>query len=343
MLSNRKRLILKAVVENYSKEAKPISSELLSKISYLNFSSATIRYDMMQLEKKGYLEKNHKSSGRIPSLKGYVFYLNNLMTREQKKTLQIISLFEDILEKNSFNKERIIKDVLKLLCNLTNYVTMSIKPNFFKTSKIIKISLILVNPEQAVIFLITDKGNVQNQNIFLKQYKDFTFQDLYKIVLIFNNFLVNKYLFQALEIVNSNYFKEKIMFFYKKPNQEKLIQSLIDTFYNFFTNDFQIYGLHNFFNYSKNEDIKTIKDIIQMLDNKEFNKVFFDSKGVLCRLANQISLIPYRKFIIVSIPYDINENEKGIIAILGPIIMEYQEIIPILEYLSAHLSNLYMI
>lgn len=70
--------------------------------------------------------------------------------------------------------------------------------------------------------------------------------------------------------------------------------------------------------------------------------MFYGSKEFVCKLANQISLIPYnKKFIFISVPYNINEDEKGFIALLGSHITKYQEIIPILEYLSAHISNLY--
>ncbi|WAN63064.1 heat-inducible transcriptional repressor HrcA [Candidatus Phytoplasma rubi] len=338
MLSNRKRLILKAVIENYSKEVKPIGSDFLSKIPYLKFSSATIRYDMLQLEEKGYLIKNHKSSGRIPSLKGYVFYLNNLMTRKPE-TKEILTLFEKIIQKKNLNKEKIVQEVLKLLCNLTNHAIIDIKPDILKTSKIKKIDLIFVNPRQAVIFVLTNKGHLQHQNIFLDEDKEFKVEDLKIIVNIFNNLLINKYLNEALQIIQSDLCQEQIKKHIKY--QEELIQFFLEAFYKFYNNNTSFYGISNFLTSQTEQEIINIKDIYEILNTKKLINFFYDSKEVICKLANQIRLIPYKKFIFVSIPYNISENEKGFIAVLGFNVIKYSEIIPILEYLSAHISHLY--
>ncbi|WP_341266785.1 heat-inducible transcriptional repressor HrcA [Candidatus Phytoplasma fraxini] len=338
MLSNRERLILKAVVENYSKEKKPISSELLSKTPYLKYSSATIRYDMLQLEKKGYLEKTHKSSGRIPSLEGYIFYLNNLITRKIEN-IEIVSLFEQIIQKKHLNKEKIVKEILKLLCDLTNHAIINIKPDVLKTSKIQKIDLIYVNINQAIIFIATNKGNLQHQNIFLDEEKNFQIEDLKKVINIFDKFLIGKYLNEALNIIQSEIFKQTIQQHIKY--QKKLIDFFLKAFSNFCNNSASVYGVNNFLTSYEEKDIN-IKDIYEIFDKKKLSNLFYDSKDFICTLANQISLIPYnKKFIFISIPYSINEDEKGFIAVLGSNITKYQEIIPILEYLSSHISNLY--
>ncbi|MDV3196354.1 MAG: heat-inducible transcriptional repressor HrcA [Candidatus Phytoplasma stylosanthis] len=339
MLSNRKRLILKAIVENYSKEDKPISSDLLSKIPYLQFSSATIRFDMNQLEKKGYLCKNHKSSGRIPSLKGYVFYLNNLITRKHE-TIEIFSLFELLTNKKSLNKEKIVKEILQLVSQKTNHIIINAKPDILKTSKIKKIDLFFVNSKQAVISIITDKGNLEHQNIFFEKKKEFIIDDLQKVIKLFNNLLIDKNINEVLNIIQSNYFKDKIIQNLEYQNQ--LIQFFLESFYNFLINNTSVYGISNFLElYKEKKSTDDIKDIYEILDKEKLINFFFSSRKIICKLANQISLIPYKKFIFLSIPYNINENEKGFLAILGSDIIKYQEIIPILEYLSAHISHLY--
>ncbi len=338
LLSDRKRLILKAVVENYSKEDQPVGSKLLASLPYLNFSSATIRYDMAQLEKKGYLKKTHKSSGRIPSLKGYAFYFNNLITRNNE-TIKMISLFDQILNKKSLNKEKIIKEVLELLSNLTNYATLMIGPDVLKTNKINKIDFIPLNLEQALILIVTDNGNVQHQNIVLEKDSELSLQDLQIIFSELNHLLIGKYLYEAIEILKSDIVAT--VFAAYTEYKEQLVQSLVETFYNFATDNFYVYGVSNFYDNSECKDLTSAKDIFKILENEELNRIFFNYEEVIYKFANQISLMPYNKFMIISIPYDINENEKGSIAILGPTIMNFQEIVPLLEYLSAHLSQLY--
>ncbi|KAB8121808.1 MAG: heat-inducible transcription repressor [Candidatus Phytoplasma cynodontis] len=344
MLSNRKKLILKAVVENYSRKNQPIGSKFLTSLSYLKFSSATIRYDMVQLEKEGYLIKNHKSSGRIPSLKGYVFYLKNLMTREESKTpLKIISLFEDIIKKKNIDKEKLIKEILELLCNLTNYVTLNVVPDIFETSKINKIDLIFLGFNQVIVLVITDKGNLRYRNIFLSKEEYLFFISLEKLVDFLNYLFFGKYLFEALEILKNDNIKKKIE---KKCFQYSnfLIQFLRDTFYCFSSNNSYIYGISNFFNKYNFENNMILKELVKIFDTKELCKIFFNSsysKNNVCKLVNQITLVTYSNFIIISVPYQISDNERGFIGVLGPLVMKYDKIIPILEYLSAHLTQLF--
>ncbi|KXT29264.1 heat-inducible transcription repressor HrcA [Candidatus Phytoplasma oryzae] len=345
MLSDRKKMILKAVIENYSKKIKPIGSKLLTSLPYLKFSSATIRYDMVELEKEGYLIKNHKSSGRIPSLQGYIFYLKNLMTRKDSKApFQIISLFEKILNKKNLNKDSILKEVLELLCNLTDYVTMGVIPNVFKTNKVSKISFILLDNLKAMVIIITDKGNLRYQNIFLsKKEYFFLISKIEKITEFLNNLLFNKYLFEALKIIQSDIIQDEIKKrIFKYP--ENLIKFLIEVFYLFTKSNSYIYGISNFVNKYNFVNDQIMKEIMKMFDSQELQKVFLNfsnSNNNIYKLVNQITLWPYSEFIIISIPYKISKNEKGFIGILGPIIMKYNKIIPILEYLSAHLTYLF--
>ena len=84
MITSRQKLILKAIIELYQETAEPVGSKALMSLPYLNFSSATLRYDMANLEELGFLEKTHTSSGRVPSEKGYRYYINHLITRDQK-------------------------------------------------------------------------------------------------------------------------------------------------------------------------------------------------------------------------------------------------------------------
>ena len=79
MLDDRKKKVLQAIVEEYINTAEPVSSNALTKNYGLNYSSATIRNEMADLEKKGYLDKTHTSSGRIPSEKGYRYYVDELI------------------------------------------------------------------------------------------------------------------------------------------------------------------------------------------------------------------------------------------------------------------------
>ena len=82
MLTDRQKLILKAIIEEYVTSNEPVGSKALTEKPYLTFSSATIRYEMQHLEETGYLLKTHTSSGRIPSEMGYRYYIDHLLIRD---------------------------------------------------------------------------------------------------------------------------------------------------------------------------------------------------------------------------------------------------------------------
>ena len=97
MLDDRKKKVLQAIVEEYINTAEPVSSNALTVNHGLNYSSATIRNEMADLEKAGYLDKTHTSSGRIPSEKGYRYYVDELL-KDDDISLEEIKYISDKLE-----------------------------------------------------------------------------------------------------------------------------------------------------------------------------------------------------------------------------------------------------
>ncbi len=108
MLSDRQKLILKAIIEDYVTSNEPVGSKALTEKPYLDFSSATIRYDMQDLEEKGYLEKTHTSSGRIPSQTGYRYYVDHLIIRDEQ-VLEYFKYLDEILDNKKLAKQATIQ------------------------------------------------------------------------------------------------------------------------------------------------------------------------------------------------------------------------------------------
>lgn len=338
MLSNRKKIILKSIIETYSKEAKPISSQSLTCLPYLNYSSATIRSEMAELEKIGYLKKKYKSGGRIPSFKGYIYYLNNLITRD-KEIIKMFSFIDETIQKNSFTKEQSIKKALELLSDLTNYTTIVVGPDIFKTSTIKKIDLIPLTDFQAIILIVTNKGHVQHQNIVLNNKKNINILDIQKVIEILNDLLKDKFLFEAKNIIQSDFVRQNIGKYI--TYQEQLIKSFVETFANFIDNNFYLSGMSNIFNQLEFKNTLSFKKFLNLLTNKELVEVITIKKKLFVEFSDDIELIEFDNYNIISISFSIDRYEKGKIAIIGPFRMKYQTVIPLLEYLSVYLSNLY--
>ena len=126
-MDERKRKILQAIVDEYINTAEPVSSNALTKNYGLDCSSATIRNEMADLEKAGYLEKTHTSSGRIPSEKGYRYYVDELL-RDDNISLEEIKYISDKLETKVNEIEDLTKITANTISEVTHYTTVSIGP-----------------------------------------------------------------------------------------------------------------------------------------------------------------------------------------------------------------------
>ena len=163
MLTNRQKLILKAIVEEYVNTANPVASFDLMAKPYLNFSSATLRAEMATLEQLGLIEKPHTSSGRVPTSMGYKYYVDNLVTRDSE-VVSDFPLIDQIFQQHDLMKEEAIKEAMNLLSKLTNYTSMALGADY-RNELVKKMDFIPVSDKEAVILIVTNLGHVSNQMI----------------------------------------------------------------------------------------------------------------------------------------------------------------------------------
>ena len=156
MLDDRKKRILQAIVDEYVNTAEPVSSGAISKKKGLDFSSATIRNEMSELEKSGYLEKTHTSSGRIPSVKGYRLYVDELL-KEDNISLEEIKYIKEKLQIKADQIEDLTKIASNTLSEITHYTTVAIGPKV--TKQIIKeIKFVLLGSRMLMAVILTNTG-----------------------------------------------------------------------------------------------------------------------------------------------------------------------------------------
>ena len=129
MISERQKLVLTAIVEEYVRNNEPVGSRTLSKRPELQFSSATLRNDMADLEDLGYLEKTHTSSGRIPSEKGYRLYVENILNQKSEKSNYAFPMIDEIFNRSNLSKEQAISESMTLVSELTNYAAIVLGNN----------------------------------------------------------------------------------------------------------------------------------------------------------------------------------------------------------------------
>ena len=178
-LTERKRKILYAIIRNYLETGEPVGSRTISKYTDLNLSSATIRNEMSDLEEMGYILQPHTSAGRIPSDKGYRFYVNSLV---QEETRQVTAMNSLMIAKTN-RMEEILKQVIRLLASRTNYTTMISAPSY-KGNKVKFIQLSKLNPRQLLNVVVIEGNVVKNHIIDLSD--DIDEEQVLKLNLLLN-------------------------------------------------------------------------------------------------------------------------------------------------------------
>ena len=158
-VDERKKRLLKEIVENYIKEVKPIGSKSLCK--KFKCSSATIRNEMAILEDLGYIEKNHISSGRVPSEKGYKYYVEYLMKPKELTGEEMLQL-QTIFSNQSLEISDAITKCVDIISEITNYTSIVLGTSS-KDNALQQVSIIPLNDNKIVALVCTDKGIVENK------------------------------------------------------------------------------------------------------------------------------------------------------------------------------------
>ena len=150
-LDERKRKILKAIIQTYLETGEPVGSRTISKYTDLNLSSATIRNEMSDLEEMGYILQPHTSAGRIPSDKGYRLYVDELMREKEQEVADIKNM---VIEKTD-RMEKVLQQVVKVLASSTNYATLITGPEYQINKEIfIQLEKVIVEQLLAVLVLV---------------------------------------------------------------------------------------------------------------------------------------------------------------------------------------------
>lgn len=340
LLSKRQIVVLKAIVEEYIQTALPVGSRVLSKKDELNFSAATIRNDMADLEELGYIEKTHTSSGRIPSQKGYRYYVDYIVKKDPIKTAPEIGAFNQLLTQKQFERETTVKEALKLLSNLTNYTSILLGPSHGH-SRVQKIQFVPIGKQQAVLILITDQGHVENRTITLPDTINTTVME--SIIKALDELLVGTYVNEVQEKLTESFQSHLYDFIsYKEEILYTVVQLLTQSLQS---NNYLLSGKTNILKQPEFNDLSTVSHLYDMIEADEIVKVIEMGKTnesqLTVKIGQENEIKAMENCTLITVPYQINEREYGKIALLGPTRMEYQKIIPLLEYVARMMSDLY--
>lgn len=329
MIGSRQKEILKSIVEEYIKTARPVGSKSLCK--KFKCSSATIRNDMATLEDNGYLEKTHISSGRVPSEEGYRYYVDNLMEAKKISGEDILKL-QTIFSNNELDINDAISKSLEIISDITNYTSVILGRESTQ-NKLQKVEVVPVNDRQIVVILITDRGHVENKSVNFEE--DIDLMELTKTTELLNKMLVGTYIddvpskleFEIKPIIR-NYIK----------NYEVVYNAFYDALSNFTTEkDVKFSGKTNILKQPEFSTVDDVKNIISKFESEEsVNKIEETDDEVKVYIGKESEFDD--NVTIVKTKYHADGRE-GTIAVIGPKRMEYERVVNMLEYIKEHIER----
>jgi heat-inducible transcriptional repressor len=341
MLTERQLLILKAIVDDYIRSAEPVGSRSVSKREDISYSPATIRNEMADLEELGYLEKPHSSAGRIPSQKGYRYYVDNLLSPEEIEEKSDIVDIKSLFVQKIHQVEQVIEQSAQILSNLTSYTSIVLGPEVFETA-LQHLQIIPLTQDSAVAIIVTDTGHVEKQAITIPE--GMKLADIEMMVNILNDRLRGVSMLElrskifsevgdVLKMHIANY-KDMMKMFDQSFKQEK--------------NDKVFFGgKTNIFSQPEFRDVEKVRQLLEMFEEKKLIHQIFRSEntGITVKIGQENNLVAIDHCSVITATYTVDGKHLGTIGILGPTRMEYRRVISVLDYLSkgmTHtLTNLY--
>ncbi|CCY45174.1 heat-inducible transcription repressor hrcA [Clostridium sp. CAG:1193] len=330
MIGKRQNEILKIIVEEYIKTAKPVGSKSIC--DTLNCSSATVRNEMSYLEEVGYLEKTHTSSGRVPSELGYRYYVDNLMQPKELTGEEVLTL-QTILNNQSLQLSDVITKSMEIISDMTNYTSL-VLGNGSLTSRLKKVEVVPINETTVIAVIITDKGHIENKTINIDE--KINVDEIKKMVELINNLLIGT---PIDEVTKKLEFEIKPIIG-KYIKQQEMIYNM---FYNAFndikekSNSYHFQNKINLLSQPEFNDADKIRNIVSKLENKDvISNIEEVNNGVNVYIGHDSNIDD--DVTVIKTKYNIN-GEEGTLAVIGPKRMEYDKVVGILDYIKKEIEK----
>ena len=328
MLTDRQNKILKLIVEHYIKLAKPVGSNLISKT--LKCSSATVRNEMMSLENAGLLEKTHTSSGRIPSEKGYRYYVDNLMELKKMSGEDMLKL-QIVFHNQQLALSDVITKSLQVISDMTNYATVVLGSTSHE-NLLKQIEVVPIDDASMIVIIVTDKGHVEHKNIKLQ---DVSLEEVKKTVGLINNLIAGT---PIDEISTKLEYEIKPIIGKYVKQHEQLYNAFYHVFNDFTNQEVNIVGRNKFLNQPEFSNVDKIKNVFNKLEDKELlQNIEEDSDNNIKVYIGKESNID-DDVTVIKTKFK-NGNEEGTLAIIGPKRMEYDRVVSMLEYMKENIER----
>ena len=337
-LDERKIKILNSIIQTYLITGEPVGSRTISKYTDLNLSSATIRNEMSDLEDLGYIIQPHTSAGRIPSDKGYRFYVDQIIREKESQ----VNEMQEIMIQRVDRVEILLKQMAQILAVNTNYATMISGP----TSHLTKLKFIQLSKveEKKLLIVVVVEGNII-RNSFVNLEEDLTNEDVLNLNILLNNSL-NGLTIQEINLGMISKLKEQAGI---HRQVVELVLNEVSEAIQAQDADLQIYtsGATNIFKYPELSDTQKASQLLNTLEQKELLKGLFDDKQlpavsdpqIQVYIGDETPIQSMKDCSVVTANYVLGDGLRGTIGIIGPKRMDYEKVVGTLRTLVSQLND----
>lgn len=338
-LSERKKKILRAVVESYVQTAEPVGSKAILELADLNVSSATIRNELADLTEQGYLEQPHTSAGRIPSPKGYRLYVNELM-EEQRLSIEETRQINEALHLKMKELDKVIDQAGRMVSQLTNYPAFALAGGARRTT-IRRFDLIMVDVNSFIVVVMTDNNVVKNKLIHLPA--ELNEPQLQLLTTLLNSSFVGKSLEEltpelmrvAEHAAGSSYGLISLVVSFAMEVLDDMENSPVYTS-----------GASHILNHPEYQDVGKAQKLMSYLSEEQslahslaIPSMGGDNTRILIGPENVADELKDTSVVLAS--YDIGDGLRGVIGVVGPTRMDYAKVAAKLSCVADGLSKLF--
>lgn len=339
-LDDRKITILKAIIKTYMETGEPVGSRTISKYSELKLSSATIRNEMSDLEEMGYIIQPHTSAGRIPSDKGYRFYVDQIMQEKDSEVTE----FKEMMVQKVDKLELVLKKMAQVLAANTNYAAMISGPSYHKTKlKFIQLSKM---EEHKLLVVVVVEGNII-KNTMIDIHEDIGDDELLNLNILLNSSLNGL----TIEDINLDIISKLKVDAGIHSEVVELVLNEVAEAIRAGEEDLQIYtsGATNIFRYPELSEGDKASQLIGTLEHKEVLKEFVSEvnaenpeegdAGIQVYIGDEAPVQSMKDCSVVTANYDLGGGLRGTVGIIGPKRMDYEKVLTTLRTLMSQLDE----
>ena len=332
-LNERALILLKTLVERYIAEGQPVGSRALSRYSGLELSPASIRNVMADLEEMGFIASPHTSAGRVPTARGYRFFVDTLLTIKPLETVEISQLEGQL---HADNTQRLVASASHILSDLTHFAGVVMTPR--RSSGFRHIEFLRLSEKRVLLILVTPEGDVQNRIIFTE--KSYSPSELVEAANILNqNYAgltfdeIKRRVHEELKRLRED--MTQLMTAALEAGSQAISESAEDVVISGESNLLDIQDLSsNMRNLRKLFDLFERKTgLLQLLD------ISSRAHGVQIFIGGESGLHPLDECSVVTAPYEVDGHVVGTVGVIGPTRMAYERVIPIVDITAKLLSS----